>query len=112
MDGIKDGRQWMGLPALRIGAAHMAQRLKNRLIPINVERLKTPGMHPDGHGLYLRVGPNGAKSWIFRYRARGRRPDVGLGSYPEVTLAEAREKAETLRKQKAAGHDPLELREA
>ncbi len=88
----------------------MGQRLKDRIIPINVERLKRPGMHPDGRGLYLRVGPNGAKSWIFRYRADGKRRDAGLGSFPEVTLAEAREKAEALRKQKAAGHDPLELR--
>jgi hypothetical protein len=51
----------------------MAQRLKDRIIPINVERLKRPGMHPDGRGLYLRIGPNGAKSWIFRYRADGKR---------------------------------------
>jgi integrase len=90
----------------------MGQRLKDRIIPINVERLKRPGMHPDGRGLYLRVGPNGAKSWIFRYRADGKRRDAGLGGYPDVSLAEAREKAEVLRKQKAAGHDPLELREA
>jgi integrase len=90
----------------------MGQRLKDRIIPINVERLKRPGMHPDGRGLYLRIGPNGAKSWIFRYRADGKRRDAGLGGYPAVSLAEAREKAEALRKQKAAGKDPLELREA
>lgn len=90
----------------------MGQRLKDRIIPINVERLKRPGMHPDGRGLYLRIGPNGAKSWIFRYRADGKRRDAGLGGYPAVSLAEAREKAEALRKQKVAGKDPLELREA
>ncbi len=90
----------------------MGQRLANRLIPINVERLKRPGMHADGRGLYLRVGPNGAKSWIFRFKADGKRRDMGLGGYPDVGLAEAREKAEALRKTRSGGHDPLELRRA
>jgi integrase len=104
MDGIA--------PLDRYGAADMGQRLRDRIIPINVERLKRPGMHADGRGLYLRIGPNGAKSWIFRYRADGKRRDAGLGGYPAVSLAEAREKAEALRRQRAAGRDPLELREA
>ncbi len=96
-----------GTKGLKLGP-----RTDKRLIPVNVDRIKEPGMHPDGHGLYLRVGPNGAKSWIFRFKVEGSRRDMGLGSYPEVSLAEAREKATGLRKQRAAWKDPLELRRA
>jgi hypothetical protein len=67
----------------------MAPRLGNRLIPVNVDRIKRPGMHPDGHGLYLRAGPNGAKSWVLRYKVSGKRREMGLGGYPIVSLAEA-----------------------
>ena len=45
-----------------------------------VATLKKPGTYFDGHGLALRVGPTGAKSWIFRYTGTdGQRHDLGLG---------------------------------
>ena len=47
----------------------------------------------DGGGLYLRITPTRAKSWVFRFQIAGKRRDMGLGPYPDVTLAEAREKA-------------------
>jgi Arm DNA-binding domain len=90
----------------------MAQRKENRLVPVSVDRLKLPGMYPDGHGLYLRAGPNGAKSWIFRYKINKRRHEMGLGGFPLVSLAEARDLAKGHRKQIHDGFNPLEQRRA
>ena len=61
----------------------------------------------DGGGLYLRVAPSGAKSWILRTVIKGRRCDLGLGSVTLVSLAEAREQTVHLRKVARAGGDPL-----
>jgi integrase len=61
----------------------------------------------DGHGLYLRIGPTGAKRWVFRYRRDGRLHDMGLGPLHTVSLAEARSKALDCRRQRLDGVDPL-----
>jgi integrase len=83
-------------------------RLSERLSAKRVELAAKPAMYPDGHGLYLRVGPTGAKSWVFRYRNNGRRHDLGLGPYHLVSLAEARKKATEQRNLlRIDGHDPL-----
>ena len=68
-------------------------RLSERLSAKRVELAAKPGMYADGHGLYLRVGPAGAKSWVFRYRNNGGRHDLGLGPYHMVSLSEARKRA-------------------
>jgi len=68
------------------------------------------GMHNDGDGLYLRIRKSGSASWIYRYRFSGKLRDMGLGSYPEVTLAEARDAAADARKLARTGSDPLEER--
>ena len=54
-----------------------------------------PGRHMDGtvRGLSLLVWPTGGRSWVLRFQLKGVRRDMGLGPYPEVTLAEARAKA-------------------
>jgi hypothetical protein len=77
-----------------------------------VRTVKERGLYADGKGLYLRIGPTGAKSWIYRYRSDGRRHDLGLGSYPDVSLADARERATEQRKLRLNGHDPLFTRRA
>jgi integrase len=63
---------------------------------------------PSCRGLCLRVTPAGAKSFAFRYRPRGggRAERVTLGTYPDVTLRDARAKADKLRQQVAAGKNP------
>jgi integrase len=61
----------------------------------------------DGGGLYLVVAPGGSKSWVLRTVVKGKRCDIGLGSVALVTLAEAREDAQRLRKIARAGGDPL-----
>tara|TARA_B100000780_G_scaffold259377_1_gene210367 strand:- start:10 stop:339 length:330 start_codon:yes stop_codon:yes gene_type:complete len=54
-----------------------------------------PGRYHDGRGtgLNVLVKKSGAKFWVQRYTVRGKRHDLGLGSYPSVSLADARQKA-------------------
>jgi len=63
----------------------------------------------DGMGLELRISTNGSRGWRLRYtRPNGKRNMISLGKYPEVTLAEAREKRTDLRRLIAKGIDPVE----
>ena len=61
----------------------------------------------DGRGLYLVVRESGSKSWVQRVTVDGRRTDIGLGGFPDVTLALARRKSEEIRAAIAEGRDPL-----
>ena len=74
------------------------------------EAVKQPGRYGAGNGLYLLVKPSGSKSWVLRTVVQGRRRDMGLGGYPLVSLAEAREAAFENRNLARAGGDPLALR--
>ncbi len=67
-----------------------------------------PGRHTDGRGLMLVVKPSGARSWVLRYQINGWRRDMGLGSWPEVTLSMARERALAARRQIVAGANPID----
>lgn len=69
------------------------------------DAIKKPGRYSDGGGLYLVVGEGEARSWIMRIMQRGKRHDIGLGSAHFVTLAEARDAAEGIRKHAATGGD-------
>src|SRR5436305_10429663 len=83
------------------------------LAPREVATKSKPGTYFDGHGLALRVGPTGAKSWIFRYTGvDGKRHDLGLGPTHTVSLAEARELALQARKARREDRDPLADRKA
>ncbi len=64
-----------------------------RLTDLDVHALTRPGRYGDGNTLYLVVAPRGSKSWIQRIGIRGRRHDLGLGPFPKVCVAEARERA-------------------
>ena len=72
-----------------------------------VKALKTPGRYGDGGGLYLNVAKSGSKSWVQRIAIDGRRRDVGLGGFPAVSLATARERASQNRDAIADGRDPV-----
>lgn len=76
---------------------------------LSAQKVKTigPGRHGDGRGLFLYVKPSGARSWVLRYQVTGRRRDLGLGAYPDVTLAMARERASEARRLIAEGQDPI-----
>ena len=77
-----------------------------------VQTLREPGMYLDGRGLYLRIGPARNKSWIYRFALGGKTRDMGLGPYPDVPLAEARERAAAQRKLRLDGQDPIAARQA
>ncbi|RFP88266.1 site-specific integrase [Rhodobacteraceae bacterium 63075] len=79
-----------------------------------VKNLTKPGRHNVGGatGLYLSITEAGARSWILCAKVGGKRRYMGLGPYPEVSLADAREQAMELRRQIRAGRDPVEERQA
>ncbi len=64
----------------------------------------------DERGLHLSVYPNGSKLWQMRYRFEGKQKTASIGKYPEVSLAEAREKRDQMRKQIANEIDPVEAK--
>jgi hypothetical protein len=82
--------------------------------PLAVQRLKGPGLHFVGGvaGLALQITDAGSRSWILRMTVGGRRRDMGLGAYPDVTLAMAREDAKKARADVRKGVDPIEDRRA
>lgn len=88
-------------------------RKATELGALAVGRLREPGLHAVGgvSGLYLQVTASGARSWILRATIGGKRRDMGLGGYPDVTLAIAREKAREARAKIEQGIDPILERE-
>jgi integrase len=72
---------------------------------------KPTGFHADGRGLYLSVSATGSRSWIFRYMLRGRSRDMGFGSFPDISLADARCAASDARVLCQQGIDPIEQRD-
>ena len=75
-----------------------------------ISKLKTPGLHPVGGvpGLYLNVNSPEARSWILRLPVGGRRREMGLGPYPEVSHVQAKEKAKAARDLARHGIDPID----
>lgn len=97
----------------------MPKRIEE-LSALDVKRLTHPGegrqnaLHAVGgvSGLFLQITPTGGKSWVCRATVGTKRRDIGLGSFPTVTLAEARQKARDTRAKIEAGVDPVEERKA
>src|SRR5713101_1211291 len=92
-----------------------------KLTAVEVTRAKGPAVLHDGGGLYLRVAASrevrgvefpGAKSWVFRFQLDGKRRDMGLGPFPDISLADARGKATEHRKLRHDGIDPLDAKAA
>ena len=81
--------------------------MKKRLTAVEAKSINTPGAYRAGETLYLNVAPGGSKSWVQRLTVHGRRCDIGLGGFPLISLAEAREAAFQNRKLARAGGDPL-----
>lgn len=63
-------------------------------------------------GLHIQVLPSGSASWLLRILVGAKRREIGLGGYPDVTLAQARDKARDMREKVRLGIDPVEERRA
>lgn len=82
----------------------------HKLSARRVSTTQKPGRIGDGAGLYLYVKKSGRKSWVFMWSKNGVRREMGLGSYPTISLSKARDKALIQRQIVAEGKDPLALR--
>ena len=94
-------------------------KVAKELTALDVKRLVHPGgkrnvLFPVGGvtGLYLQVTPNNGRSWILRVMVGKLRRDIGLGGFPTVTLAQARDKARDAHAKIEEGADPVEERKA
>ena len=92
---------------------------RNRLTAIAIDKRKQPGRMFDGAGLILNITASGSRHWVFRYTlprnipvpGKSRIREMGLGAYPDVSLAKAREKADWCRTTIADGLDPKNERD-
>jgi len=69
-----------------------------------------PGKHEDGGGLRLVVSKAGAKKWVVRFTINSKRREMGLGSFPDVSLIATRKKASECRLMASESIDPIEAR--
>jgi integrase len=81
-----------------------------KLTALKAKALKEPGRYTDGKGLMLYIKDNGSKVWVLRITIHGKRKDLGLGSFEDVSLGDARDKAEGMRKAVRDGIDPLQAK--
>lgn len=87
-------------------------RSLNRLSARTVSHLRKAGRYADGGGLYVAINDSGARRWVFLYRFKGKRHEMGLGGLDAVPLARAREIAARYRLDLAEGRSPLHERRA
>ena len=94
-------------------------KLARELSPIEVKRLGHPGRGRNVTfavggvtGLLLQITPSGSRAWLLRIKVGDRRREMGLGGYPDTTLAQARERARAAKGQIWRGVDPVEDRKA
>ena len=92
---IESGVRMMALNDLQIRALKATDRIYKKA---------------DAGGLYIEVHPSGSKLWRVKYVTLRKEKRLAIGRYPEVSLAEAREKREEARKLLAAGSDPTAIR--
>ena len=79
---------------------------RNSLCPSD----KKQARFSDSGGLYLQVSPAGSKRWFWKYRIAGVEKQLALGSYPAVSLADARKARDAAKLEKSGGRDPVQVR--
>ncbi|WP_306046219.1 site-specific integrase [Nioella sp. MMSF_3534] len=94
-------------------------RIAKELTALEVKRLHHPGTGGNATfavggvaGLMLQVTPNNGRTWLLRAQVGSKRREIGLGSYPEVSLAQARDRARDVKDKIREGIDPVEERKA
>jgi len=87
-----------------------------QLAALRAQKVTEPGKYPDGNGLILQVTKGRAnavrKSWLVRFSIAGKQREMGLGTFPELGLADARAAALDVRAKALKGIDPIREREA
>ncbi len=86
--------------------------MPNTLTAGQIEKLTSHGIHRVESGLYVQVKPNGAKSWVLRYRLNGRARMMGLGPVRLIGRTEALSRARRAQVQLVDGIDPIDTRRA
>ena len=83
-------------------------KVAKELTPLAVSKIKDTGWHAVGHvsGLGLKVAPSGSRAWVLRTTVAGKRREFGLGGFPTVSLASARERARSTLDKIYEGTDP------
>jgi integrase len=89
-----------------------AVAIMGKLNAVRLRTLRMPGTYGDGAGLYLQVRGPEKRSWLYRFKLHGKAHLMGLGSFGDVSLAEARDAAATARKFVRQGLNPIEQRRA
>ena len=79
----------------------------NRLTALELKKATRPGILEDGAGLRLIVSESNQKHWVVRVTIAGKRVSRGLGPFPDVSLLDARQKAEDARRAARAGKDAV-----
>jgi len=89
-------------------------KIAKELTAVEVRRISHAGKHAVGGvpGLLLQCGEHNARSWVLRTKVGARRREIGLGPFPEVTLADARAAAREIRAKIRDGIDPVQERRA
>ena len=82
------------------------KQCKNAVCPVDKKRARLT----DAGGLYLEVSPAGSKRWFWKLYVDGKESRLALGSYPAVSLAEARRARDAARLQKADGQNPIQVK--
>ncbi len=78
----------------------------------NLKPSAKPFKVSDSHGLYLLVNPGGSRLWYLKYRINRKESRLGLGTYPDVSLADARQQRDGIRKLLAQNINPVHQRTA
>lgn len=84
----------------------MAKQTLNRLSASQAAKVKKAGRHADGGGLYLSIDSNGRRRWVFMYVRDGKRTELGLGGARDLSLANARKQAASIREMLSLDLDP------
>lgn len=94
-------------------------RVARELSALDLKRLQHPGTGGNAtfavggvSGLLMQITPAGGRTWLLRVSVGGRRREIGLGGFPDVTLAQARDRAREAKDQIRRGIDPVEERRA
>ena len=84
--------------------------LNNQMVQ-DLGKVECPKKYFDGRGMYLYLQPSGAKYWRLKYRYEGREKTLAMGTYPRISLDQARLKTDEAKQQLIMGIDPSEFKQ-